>query len=48
MNPRRRSCPVVRNSRFLAVQFSDGRKVAAEIITLDSRYDVAVLKVRSR
>src|SRR5688572_28515348 len=28
---------VVRNSRFLAVQFADGRKVAADVVTLDPR-----------
>lgn len=36
---------VVRNSRFLAVQFADGRKVLANVVTLDPRYDLAILKV---
>ena len=36
---------VVRNSRFLAVQFADGRKVAANVVTLDPRFDVAILKI---
>ncbi len=36
---------VVRNSRYLAVQFADGRKVRAAAMLLDPRYDVAVLQV---
>ena len=28
---------VVRNSRYLAVQFADARKVAAAVVTLDPR-----------
>jgi hypothetical protein len=36
---------VVRNSRHLSVQFADGRKVAAHVVTLDPRFDVAVLKI---
>jgi hypothetical protein len=36
---------VVANSRYLAAQFSDGRKVRAEIIILDPRHDVALLKI---
>ena len=36
---------VVANSRYLAAQFSDGRKVRAEIIVLDPRRDVALLKI---
>lgn len=36
---------VVRNSRAVAVQFADGRKVAAHVVTLDPRFDVAILKV---
>jgi Trypsin-like peptidase domain len=36
---------VVANARFVAVQFADGRKVKAEIVVLNPRYDVAVLKV---
>ena len=38
---------VVRNARFIAVEYPDGRKVAAEIVVLDARHDVAVLKVNS-
>lgn len=38
---------VVRNSRYVAVQFADGRKVIADIVVLNPRYDVAVLKVNS-
>lgn len=36
---------VVRNARYTAVQFADGRKVAATPVLLDARFDVAVLKV---
>ena len=36
---------VVRNARYLAVEYPDGRKVPAEIVVLDARHDVAVLKV---
>lgn len=36
---------VVRNARYVAVEFTDGRKVAAEIVLLDARNDVAILKV---
>lgn len=36
---------VVRNARYTAVQFADGRKVAATPVLLDPRYDIAVLKV---
>src|SRR5215471_2200714 len=36
---------VVRNSRYLAVQFRDGHKVKAEIIATNSKYDLALLKV---
>ncbi|HEY8551641.1 MAG TPA: trypsin-like peptidase domain-containing protein [Vicinamibacterales bacterium] len=36
---------VVRNARWTAVQFADGRKHAASIVVLDPRYDVAILKV---
>jgi hypothetical protein len=36
---------VVRNSRYLAVQFRDGRKVRAAIIATNSKYDLALLKV---
>src|SRR5215831_19188398 len=38
---------VVRNSRYLAVQFHDGRKVKAEVIAVNSKYDLALLKVNS-
>jgi len=36
---------VVRNTRYLAVEFADGRKVPAEIALLDARHDLAILKV---
>lgn len=36
---------VVRNARYLAVEFSDGRKVSADIVMLDAKHDLAVLKV---
>ena len=36
---------VVRNSRYLAVQLADGRKVAARAVALDPQFDVAILKV---
>jgi hypothetical protein len=36
---------VVANSRYIAAQFSDGRKVRAEVIVLDPRRDVALLKI---
>jgi len=36
---------VVENTRFLAVQFPDGRRVSAEIVRLVPRYDLAILKV---
>jgi Trypsin-like peptidase domain len=36
---------VVRNSRFVAVQFADGRKVRADIVVLNPRYDIAILRV---
>ncbi|MGV3520516.1 S1C family serine protease [Luteitalea sp.] len=38
---------VVRNARFIAVEYPDGRKVPAEIVVLDARHDVAVLKVNT-
>ncbi len=38
---------VVANSRYLAVEFADGRKVRAEVAVLNPRYDFAVLKVNS-
>jgi hypothetical protein len=36
---------VVRNARYLAVEFPDGRKVTADIVVLDAEHDVAILKV---
>jgi hypothetical protein len=36
---------VVRNARYLAAEFSDGRKVVADIVVLDAKHDLAVLKV---
>ena len=38
---------VVANTRFLAVGFSDGRRVNAEVVKLDSRSDLALLKVHA-
>src|SRR3954469_22664497 len=38
---------VIRNSRYLAVQFPDGRKVKAVVAAANPRYDMAVLKVNS-
>jgi hypothetical protein len=36
---------VVKNSRYLAVEFADGRKVATDVVFLDPRHDLAVIKV---
>src|SRR5882672_10411640 len=36
---------VIRNSRYLAVQFPDGRKVKAAIVAVNPQYDMAILKV---
>lgn len=36
---------VVNNARYTAVQFADGRKVAAAVVLLDARFDVAILRV---
>lgn len=36
---------VVRNSRYLAVELADGRKVAADCVVLDPKHDLAILKV---
>lgn len=36
---------VVKNSRFVAVELADGRKVAADVVLLDARHDLAILKV---
>jgi len=38
---------VIRNSRYLAVQFYDGRKVKADVIAVNAKYDMALLKVNS-
>lgn len=38
---------VVENSRYIAVQFADGRKVKGEIIVLNPRYDLALIKINS-
>lgn len=38
---------VVQNSRYLAVQFADGRKVRAEVVAANPQYDMALLKVNS-
>jgi len=36
---------VVRNARYLAVEFADGRKVIADVLLLDAKHDLAILKV---
>src|SRR5215475_6761631 len=38
---------VVRNSRYLAVQFHDGRKVKAAVAAVNPHFDMAILKVNS-
>jgi Trypsin-like peptidase domain len=38
---------VIRNSRYLAVQFHDGRKVKAAVVAVNPQYDMAILKVNS-
>ena len=38
---------VIRNSKYLAVQFADGRKVKAAVVAVNPHYDMAVLKVNS-
>jgi hypothetical protein len=38
---------VVKNARYVAVEYADGRKVTADIIFLDPRNDLAVLKANS-
>jgi len=38
---------VVHNTKYLAVEFSDGRKVKGEVVVLNPRYDVALIKVNS-
>lgn len=36
---------VVANCRYLAIEFADGRKVACELVLLDSRFDLAIVRV---
>lgn len=36
---------VVTNARYVAVEYADGRKVTADIVLLDARNDLAILKV---
>ena len=38
---------VIRNSRYLAVQFPNGRKVKAEVAAINPQHDMAILKVNS-
>src|SRR5579883_1481587 len=38
---------VIRNSRYIAVQFHDGRKVKAEVIATNDKNDLALIKVNS-
>src|SRR5262245_22554999 len=38
---------VIRSSRYLAVQFPDGRKIKAIVVAANPQYDMAVLKVNS-
>jgi hypothetical protein len=38
---------VIRNSRYLAVQFPGGRKVKAAVVAVNPHYDMALLKVNS-
>src|SRR5205085_12322917 len=38
---------VIRNSKYLAVQFSDGRKVKADVVAVNTKFDMALLKVNS-
>jgi hypothetical protein len=38
---------VVRNTRYLAVQFADGRKVKAQVVAVNPFHDMALLKVNS-
>jgi hypothetical protein len=38
---------VVRGSKYLAVQFPDGRKVKATVVAVNPHYDMAILKVNS-
>jgi len=36
---------VAKNSRYLAVEFPDGRKVQTDVVLLDPKHDLAILKV---
>jgi hypothetical protein len=36
---------VVKNARYLAIEFADGRKVPCEVVRLDSRFDLAIIRV---
>src|SRR5215467_15987139 len=38
---------VIRGSKYLAVQFPDGRKVKAAIVAVNPHFDMALLKVNS-
>src|ERR1051325_8202937 len=38
---------VIRGSKYLAVQFPDGRKVKAVVAAVNPHYDMAILKVNS-
>lgn len=38
---------VVKNARYVAIEFADGRKVTADIAFLDARNDLAILKVNA-
>ena len=38
---------VIRGSRYLAVQFPDGRKVKASVVAVNPHYDMALVKVNS-
>src|SRR5215510_14748748 len=38
---------VVRNTRYLAVQFADGRKVEAKVVAVNPFHDMALLKLNS-
>src|SRR5439155_13263842 len=38
---------VIRGSKYLAVQFPDGRKVKASVVAVNPHYDMAILKVNS-
>ena len=38
---------VVSNARYVAIEYADGRKVSADIVLLDARHDLAILKVNA-